>query len=75
MPDNRQLPILYFDPIPDKNVTIANCGLRIEAQTLEVSRAGKMKVQDLSLPIPGCDAVGDFLVLQNLIQDLKVARN
>jgi len=27
------------------------------------------------LPIPGCDAVGDFLVLQNLIQDLKVARN
>ncbi|OJI94938.1 hypothetical protein LY10_01249 [Planktotalea frisia] len=59
----------------DANVTIANCGLRIEAQTLEVSRAGKMKVQDLSLPIPGCDAVGDFLVLQNLIQDLKVARN
>lgn len=28
----------------DANVTIANCGLRIEAQTLEVSRAGKMKV-------------------------------
>ncbi len=59
----------------DANVTAANCGLRIEAQTLEVNRAGKMKVQDLSLPIPGCDAVGDFLVLQNLIQDLKVARN
>ncbi|WP_439141687.1 hypothetical protein [Planktotalea sp.] len=59
----------------DVNVTVANCGLRIEAQTLEVSRAGKMKVQDLTLPIPSCDAVGDFLVLQNLLQDLKVARN
>ena len=59
----------------DANVTVANCGLRIEAQTLEVSRAGKMKVQDLTLPIPSCDAVGDFLVLGNLIQDLKVARN
>lgn len=59
----------------DANVTVANCGLRVEAQTLEVSRAGKMKVQDLTLPIPSCDAVGDFLVLQNLIQDLKVARN
>ena len=59
----------------DANVTVANCGLSIEAQTLEVSRAGKMKVQDLTLPIPSCDAVGDFLVLGNLIQDLKVARN
>ena len=59
----------------DVIVTVANCGLRIEAQTLEVSRAGKMKVQDLTLPILSCDAVGDFLVLQNLLQDLKVARN
>lgn len=59
----------------DAEVTTANCGLRVEAQTLEVRRAGAMKVQDLTLPIPACDAVGDFLVLQNLIQDLKVARN
>lgn len=59
----------------DAEVTTANCGLRVEAQTLEVRRAGSMKVQDLTLPIPSCDAVGDFLVLQNLLQDLKVARN
>ncbi|WP_085307489.1 hypothetical protein [Planktotalea arctica] len=59
----------------DAEVTTANCGLRIEAQTLEVRRASAMKVQDVTLPIPACDAVGDFLVLQNLIQDLKVARN
>ncbi|MGB7319521.1 MAG: hypothetical protein WBC85_16275 [Planktotalea sp.] len=59
----------------DAEVTVSNCGLRVEAQTLEVLRAGSMKVQDLSLPIPACDAVGDFLVLQNLLQDLKVARN
>ncbi|MEP5153757.1 hypothetical protein [Planktotalea sp.] len=59
----------------DAQVTTANCGLDIDAQTLEVRRAGQMKVQDLSLQIPACDAVGDFLVLQNLLQDLKVARN
>lgn len=59
----------------DAEVTTANCGLRVEAQTLEVSAAGTMKVQDLTLPIPACDAVGDFLVLQNLLGDLKVARN
>lgn len=59
----------------DAQVTTANCGLDIDAQTLEVRSAGKMKVQDVALQIPACDAVGDFLVLQNLLQDLKVARN
>jgi len=59
----------------DAEVTDENCGQRIEAQTLEVRGGGAMKVQDLTLPIPSCDAVGDFLVLQNLLQDLKVARN
>jgi hypothetical protein len=59
----------------DAEVTIANCGLRVEAQTLEVRMGQQMKVQDLSLPIPSCGAVGDFLVLQNLLQDLKVASN
>ena len=59
----------------DAAVTLANCGLRVEAQTLEIKRAGTLKVQDLTLPIPDCGAVGDFLVLQNLLQDLKVARN
>jgi len=43
----------------DANVTVANCGLRIEAQTLEVSRAGKMKVQDLTLQF--------YLVMQLVI--------
>lgn len=59
----------------DVEVSTSNCGLRIEAQTLEVSRGGKLKVQDLTLPVPSCDAVGDFLVLQNLLADLKVARS
>lgn len=59
----------------EAEVTTDNCGLRVEAQTLEVSEAGRLKVQDLTLPIPACDAVGDFLVLQNLLGDLKVAQN
>lgn len=59
----------------EAEVTSDNCGIRIEAQTLEVSAGGRLKVQDLTLPIPACDAVGDFLVLQNLLGDLTVARN
>ena len=59
----------------EAEVTTDNCGLRIEAQTLEVSEGGSLKVQDLTLPVPACDAVGDYVVLQNLLGDLKVARN
>jgi hypothetical protein len=56
-------------------VTTDNCGLRTEAQTLEIIGGSSMKVQDLTLPVPACDAVGDYVVLQNLLQDLKVASN
>lgn len=59
----------------EAEVTAMNCGLSIEAQTLEVHEAGRVKIQDLSLAIPACDAVGDFLVLKDLLEDLKVARN
>ena len=52
-----------------------NCGREIAAQTLEKRDTGKPRVQDLSLSIPACEAVGDFLVLKNILQDLKVASN
>lgn len=58
----------------EAEVTRANCGLEIEAQSLEVSSTG-IKTQDLTLAVPDCDALGDFLVLNNLVQDLKVASN
>jgi hypothetical protein len=56
-------------------VTKINCGRDIQAQSLEMRDAGQLKSQNLSLSVPGCDAVGDFLVLNNLLEDLKVARN
>lgn len=54
-------------------VTSMNCGLDVEAQSLQVSAGGQPKVQTLDLTMPDCDAVGDFLVLKNLVNDLKVA--
>ncbi len=59
----------------EAEISIDNCGLQLEAQTLEVAGAGDLKVQDLTLPFPACDAVGDFVVLQNLLSDLTIARN
>lgn len=56
-------------------VTSMNCGHEIEAQALQVHAGSQPKVQTLDLTMPDCDAVGDFLVLKNLVNDLKVAAN
>jgi hypothetical protein len=59
----------------EAEVTMANCGLEIEAQSIEMNTSGGLKTQDLTLAVPGCDGVGGFLVLNNLVSDLKVASN
>ena len=59
----------------EAEVTMTNCGLEIEAQSIEMDKSGRLKTQDLTLAVPGCDAVGGFLVLNNLVSDLKVASN
>ncbi|MEO0937493.1 MAG: hypothetical protein AAFY38_05000 [Pseudomonadota bacterium] len=56
----------------EAEVTLYNCGLEVEAQSLEVM-AGTIRTQDLTLAVSGCDTIGSFLVLNNLVQDLKVA--
>jgi len=59
----------------EAEVTEANCGLEIEAQSIEMTDNGSLRTQNLTLAVPGCDAVGSFLVLNNLVSDLKVASN
>lgn len=56
-------------------VTEANCGQDTLARTLELEEDGSVAVIELTFTFPGCDAVGDYLVLQNLLQDLRVASN
>ncbi|WP_164661442.1 hypothetical protein [Tropicibacter sp. Alg240-R139] len=57
----------------EAEVTQANCGREISAQSLERRDGNALKTRDLTLSIPGCDAAGDFLVLNNLVEDLKIA--
>ena len=59
----------------EAEVTQANCGRDIEAQSIQLSSDGQLKVQDVVLAVPDCDAKGDFLVLKNLLNDLKIASN
>ena len=59
----------------EAEVTLQNCNTDVEAQTLDMRAGGDLKVQDLTLAMPECGSVGDFLVLKNLIEDLKIASN
>lgn len=59
----------------DIEITEANCNKDIEAQTMQVSGGGDMVVRDLDLTMPDCDAVGDFIMLKKVLNDLKVAFN
>ncbi|MGI3185244.1 hypothetical protein [Nioella aestuarii] len=56
-------------------VTEANCGQDTLARTLELEEDGRVSVIELTFTLPDCDAVGDYLVLQNLLHDLRVASN
>lgn len=57
----------------EAEVTAANCDTMVEAQTFELVGEADLRIRDLTLEIPGCDTAGDFLVLNNLVQDLTIS--
>lgn len=59
----------------EAEVTSSNCAQEIDAQSFETIKGGDIISRNISLIVPSCDAMGDFLVLNNLLQDLKVASN
>ena len=59
----------------EAEVIQANCGTEIEAKSFELRGDDQLVTQDLSLAVPDCNALGSFLVLNNLLQDMKVASN
>lgn len=64
-----------IDLTVEAEVGLDNCGLEVEATTLQTFRGGDVTTRDLTLAVPDCDAAGSFLVLNNLLEDLKVASN
>ena len=57
----------------EAEVTAGNCGKVIQAQALQFTSGRRVSSQELSLVVPGCQEIGSFLVLNNLLQDLTVA--
>lgn len=58
----------------EAEVTAINCGRDITAQALQL-RDGRLSSRDLVMAMPDCEAQGSFLVLNNLVEDLKIAAN
>lgn len=56
-------------------ITPANCTRDVQAQALQVGAGGVLTAQELTLTMPSCEVEGDILMLKNLLQDLKIARN
>lgn len=59
----------------EAQVTETTCDRRIEGSYLHVIPGNAPEAVPVTMAEPGCDAVGEYLVLKNLPQDLKLARN
>ena len=59
--------------VAEAEITTGNCGQELSAQSIQVSPTGATSALDLTMVMPECDAVGDFLILQNMFEDLTIA--
>ncbi len=58
--------------VAEAEITAQNCGHEMNAQSIQVSPTGATSALDLTMVMPDCDAVGDFLILQNMFEDLTL---
>ena len=54
-------------------VTDLNCDRQVTASVIEISQGQAAPMSTLDMTLPACDAVGDYLLLKNLVDDLKIA--
>ena len=58
----------------EAEITASNCATDVSAQTLERTPEAGVRIADLTLSIPECEAIGEFLVLRDLLTDLTLAQ-
>jgi hypothetical protein len=57
----------------ETEITADNCGQEIPVKAARIFAGNKMRNRDLTLSVPGCDEIGNILVLNNFLQDLTLA--
>lgn len=58
----------------EAEVTFDNCGKDVYAQTMQFAQGAPLNEIDLAMKMPDCDAVGEFIVLKNVYEDLTLAQ-
>lgn len=59
----------------EAEVTPFICGKEAVAEAVQSVPGATPSIVTVRLAMPGCDAVGDILVLKNILRDLKIASN
>lgn len=58
----------------EAEVTETSCGLTAMARTVQAGAIGGAMVRDVSVTLPGCDALGDVVTVDGAFRDLRLAR-
>lgn len=59
----------------EAEITPQTCGTEIRGNSLQLSGNGELSSTEVALTMPQCGGENGYLVLNNLFQDLKIARN
>ncbi|RMD91417.1 MAG: hypothetical protein D6811_08960, partial [Alphaproteobacteria bacterium] len=59
----------------EAEITADNCGRDVSGRSLQPGLDGRPEEVAITFAMPACEAVGEFLVLKNLLRDLRVAAN
>ncbi len=59
----------------ETEVTKTNCGREIVVHSLELRANQRLTSREMKVGMPDCSTAGEFLVLNNLFKDLKIASN
>jgi hypothetical protein len=59
----------------EAEIQTSNCNTVVEAQTLEIRNGRDLRSKELTIDVPSCETVGDFLMLKNIVEDLTIAAN
>ncbi|WP_373354882.1 translocase [Pseudoroseicyclus sp. CXY001] len=54
-------------------ITPDNCGQPVAAQSLQLRPGAQPRAVDLTVTLPDCNSLGEYLVLSNMLEDLTLA--
>ncbi|HGG06203.1 MAG TPA: hypothetical protein ENK28_12160 [Aliiroseovarius sp.] len=69
--DTGRLPEISIEA----EVLDSNCSREINATMIRKSATGTLETSPLVIAVPGCNAIGEYLVLKNLPQNQRIAGN